>query len=172
MSGITVAVAVVLVALLQVTAAPLFPVLSAQADLVLVALALTLVFAGPQAAMVATPLFALTWGFSSDRSPALLLLALLPLLPAALWVHRTTPLLGRFAQTAMALALTGAWTRLVLALGAMLGGADAAVATLALRIVLPGVILDFLVFALAYGAFRLAGLEERDIELAQGRYRV
>ncbi|MCK6563519.1 MAG: hypothetical protein L6Q80_02070, partial [Dehalococcoidia bacterium] len=64
----------IMVAVTQVSVAPLFPVAAATFDFALAALAILMVFVGPRSVMYALPLTAVFLGFATDRSPALLLL--------------------------------------------------------------------------------------------------
>jgi hypothetical protein len=57
-------------------------------DLLLVTLAILMVFQGRKAAMISLPVIAILLGFASDRSPATIILALLPLLRSPLPARR------------------------------------------------------------------------------------
>ncbi|MDZ7727100.1 MAG: hypothetical protein U5Q44_02275 [Dehalococcoidia bacterium] len=165
-------VLVLVLALLQVTAAPFFPIASAQADLLLVTLGMLFVFAGPRRAMIAVPMMAIVLGFLSSRSPALLVLAFLPLPPLAYWLNIAGPPLTRFLQTAMVVLITGAWARGLLGLAAIAQGADAAFGTMIVHIILPGMVLDGLFLSLAYLPARLIGWEPRSTSPLRERYQV
>lgn len=150
------AVAVVFLAVLgQVTVAPLFPVSAALPDFVLVALTLVLVYRGPRVAMVALPLAAIWLAFASNRAPGLLVLAYLPLLPLCVVAEQVSVPLNRSAHVLAAAALTGLWARLVLAISAMLQGADPAITAVIGRLLLPGLLLDLALVALLYFPLRL-----------------
>lgn len=172
MKAIAVFIAIILVCAAQVTIAPLFPLLSAEASFLVVTLAVLLVFGGMQTALIATPLMALFLGFSSDRSPALLLLALLPLPPLAYWLSESQVPMSRGVQLFIVVAIVGAWARGLLAVSAVVQGADPEFGTLVTRFVLPGIVIDGLFFALAYVPCRLLGLEPRSLSPYRERYQV
>lgn len=161
---------VVLTALAQVSVAPLFPISAASPDYALVALVILTVFAGPTTVMVALPLMALFLGFASDRSPGLLLMAYLPLLPLALYLEDSRVPLNRYAEMAVAGMATGAWARLVLAFGAIAGGADPSFGAIVGQLVIPGLILDFALLTLVYAPFRLLGWTGRGMSLQRSRW--
>ena len=161
---------VVVTALAQVTVAPLFPVSAAVPDYALVVLVILTVFAGPTTVMVALPLMALFLGFASDRSPGLLVMAYLPLLPLALYVEDLRVPLNRYAQMAVAGVATGAWARLLLALGAIAGGADLSFGAIVGQLVIPGLFLDFALLTLVYAPFRLLGWSGRGMSLQRSRW--
>jgi hypothetical protein len=154
-----------LVALLQVGAAPLFPLSAAEPDLVLVCLAWLLAFAGPRSAMLGLPLLAVCVGFLSDRSPALLLFAYLPLLPLSLWLEQANAPIGGFGRFAVSGLATGFGARLLLASAAMLGAASLAIGPLIFSLLLPGLVLDLLFLLLAYVPMRIAGWEPQGMSL-------
>ena len=157
-------------ALAQVTVAPLFPVSAAVPDYALVMLVILTVFAGPTTVMVALPLTALLLGFASDRSPGLLVMAYLPLLPLALYVEDSRMPLNRYAQMAVAGVATGAWARLLLAFGAIAGGADPSFGAIVGQLVIPGLFLDFALLTLVYAPFRLLGWSGRGMSLQRSRW--
>ena len=103
---------VVVTALAQVAVAPLFPVSAAVPDYALVVLVILTVFAGPTTVMLAIPLMAICLGFASDRSPGLLLMAYLPLLPLALYAEDSRLPLNRYAQMVVAGVAAGIWARM------------------------------------------------------------
>lgn len=170
MAAIATFLLVMLLALLQVTAAPFFPLASAQVDLLMVTLAMLFVFAGPRRAMMAVPMIALVLGFISTRSPALLLLAFLPLPPLAYWLDLAGPPMTRFLQTMVVVAITGAWARLLLALSAMTQGAEPELGALVFSLILPGMFFDILFLSLAYLPARLIGWEPRSTSPLRERY--
>lgn len=172
MKALAVLIAIILVCAAQVTIAPLFPLFSAEASFLLVTLAILLVFAGSTTALVATPLMALFLGFASDRSPALLLLTLLPLPPLAYWLSESQLPMTRGVQLFVVVAVVGAWARCLLALSAVLQGADAEIGTLIVRFVIPGIFIDGLFLLLAYVPCRLLGLEPRSLSPYRERYQV
>lgn len=170
MKALGVCLLVVLTALAQVSVAPLFPLSAAIPDYALVTLVILTVFAGPATVMLALPLMALSLGFASDRSPGLLLLAYLPLLPLSLYVEEARVPLNRYAQMAVAGVATGAWARTLLALGAIVGGADPAFGALAGQLVIPGVFLDLALLTLVYVPLRLLGWTGRGMSLQRSRW--
>jgi hypothetical protein len=155
----------------QVTAAPFFMVSAAQADLLLVSLAILLVFQGPKVAMVSLPVIAVLLGFVSDRSPAVLIIALLPLLPLAYWLEEAAPTVARYAQTLFAVGVTGLWARTVLSITVFAQGAPVDVGALIFQVLVPGLILDLTLLSLAYLGCRLLGWEPRSLSPARQRYR-
>ena len=66
--------------------------------------------------------------------------------------------------------VTGVFSRVLLALGAVSGGAGPAMGTLLLGVVLPGLFLDLALLSLAYFPARLLGLEADEMTLQPGRY--
>lgn len=161
---------VVVTALAQVTVAPLFPVSAAVPDYALVVLVILTVFAGPTTVMLAIPLMAICLGFASDRSPGLLLMAYLPLLPLALYAEDSRLPLNRYAQMVVAGVAAGIWARMLLALGAIAGGADASFGAMAGQLVIPGIFLDFALLTLVYAPFRLLGWSGRGMSLQRSRW--
>lgn len=161
---------VVMTALAQVSVAPLFPVSAAVPDYALVTLVILTVFAGPATVMVALPLMAICLGFASDRSPGLLLIAYLPLLPLALYAEDSRMPLNRYAQMTLAGIATGVWARWVLALGAIAGGADPSFGAIVGQLVIPGIFLDFALLTLVYAPFRLLGWSGRGMSLQRSRW--
>lgn len=172
MKAIAVLVAIILACAAQVTVAPLFPLLSAEASLLVVTLAILLVFAGPRTALIATPLMAVFLGFASDRAPALLLLSLVPLPPLAYWLSESQLPMSRGVQLFVVVAIVGAWSRALLAMSAVMQGADPEIGALITRFVLPGIVIDGLFFTLAYLPCRLLGLEARSLSPYRERYQV
>ena len=170
MKALGVCLLVVVTALAQVSVAPLFPVSAAVPDYVLVVLVILTVFAGPTTVMLALPLMAICLGFASDRSPGLLLIAYLPLLPLALYGEETRVPLNRYAQIVLAGLATGAWARTLLAFGAIAGGAEPAFGALVGQLVIPGLFLDFALLTLVYAPFRLLGWSGRGMSLQRSRW--
>lgn len=164
------AAALLMAALAQTAVAPLFPLSAAIPDLCLLTLVLVVAFAGPRAAMVAVPAVAIGFAFASNRAPALVLLAYLPLLPLSFYLAESGIPLNRFAQTLIAAAGTGLWARLVLALGAMADGADPQPGILISAVLIPGVMLDLLAVTLTYLPLRLIRMEPRELDIPQSRY--
>jgi hypothetical protein len=170
MREIVVAVAVLFAALAQVTVAPLFPIQGALFDFVLVTLITVAVWAGPRAAMVSLPFAAIFLGFVSDRAPGLLILAYLPLLPLAFVVAEANLPLSRFVQTVLVGAGVGIWARLVLSLGAFVGGAEFTLSGLLFLVLVPGVFLDILLVTFVYLPFRLSGMHARPMTLHRSTF--
>ncbi|MCC7364343.1 MAG: hypothetical protein IT303_08205 [Dehalococcoidia bacterium] len=168
MRGPVVALLVVFAALLQVTVAPLFPVRGAVPDFVLMSLVGIAAYAGARPAMVAMPLAALFTSFTSDRAPGLLIIAYLPLLPLAFVLAEANLPLSRFVQTMIAGVATGLWARLMLSLAAFAQGAAFGVGDLVFIVILPGMLLDFMLVAMAYLPFRLIGWNAQPVGLQRG----
>lgn len=164
-------VTLLLLAYVQVTAVPFFMVAAAQVDLLLVSLALLMVYQGRKTAMICLPVIAVLLGFVSDRSPAVLVLALLPLLPLAYWFEEGGPPVSRYVQTMIAVGATSIWARVLLATTTFAQGAQVDITALALQVVLPGLVLDLTLLSLAYLAFRLLGCEPRSLSPMRERYR-
>ena len=170
MKSLGVVLLVVVTALAQVAVAPLFPISAAVPDYALVTLVLLTVFAGPAIVMLALPLMAICLGFAGDRSPGLLLIAYLPLLPLSLYVEDARVPLNRYAQMAIAGIVTGAWARTLLAFGAIAGGADPALGAITGQLVVPGLFLDFALLTVVYLPFRLLGWTGRGMSLQRSRW--
>lgn len=170
MKALGVVLLVVVIALAQVSVAPLFPVSAAIPDLALVALVMLTVHAGPTTVMLALPLMAISVGFDSDREPGLVLMAYLPLLPLALFLEESRVPLNRYAQMTAAGVATGAWARVTLALGAIAGGAEPATGTLIFGLILPGLLVDFVLLTVVYVPFRLFGWSGRGMTLQRSRW--
>lgn len=170
MKALLVVTLAVVVAIGQVTVAPLFPMGAATFDFALLTLALFMVFAGPRTVMVAVPLTALLLGFTSGHSPALLLLAYLPLLPASAYVAGLQLPLSRYAQLLLVGTATGMFARLVLSLAAMAQGADFDLSGLAWQVLVPGLFLDACLLTIAYFPLRIVGWEPQRISLQRGGF--
>jgi hypothetical protein len=168
--AIGVAAWLALAAMAQVTIAPLFPVGSANFDFVLISLGAVMAFRGPRSLLVGMPFAAICLAFATNRAPGLMVLAYLPMLPAALWLAESGPPMTRSMQVFSATVVTGMFSRALLGMGAISGGAEPAMGTLLLGIVLPGVFLDLALLSLAYFPSRLLGLETGEITLQPGRY--
>jgi len=165
-----VAVWLALAAMAQVTVAPLFPVGNASFDFVLISLGAVMAFAGARSLLAGMPFAAICLAFAADRAPGLMVLAYLPMLPAALWLADSGPPMTRWMQVFLATLVTGIFSRVLLALGAISGGAEPAIGTLLLGIVIPGMFLDLALLSLAYFPARLLGLETGEMTLQPGRY--
>ena len=170
MKALGVVLLVIVAALAQVSVAPLFPVSAAVPDYALVTLVILTVFAGPATVMLALPLMAICLGFASDRSPGLLLMAYLPLLPVALYVQDSRLPLNRYAEMTVAGVATGVWARTLLAFGAIAGGANPSFGAIIGQLVIPGLFLDFALLTLVYAPFRLLGWSGRGMSLQRSRW--
>lgn len=160
----------VFAAMCQVTVAPLFPVGAVVFDFVLLTLILIAAFSSPQRAMLCVPIAALAYGFLSNREPGLLVLAYLPLLPLGFYLEEIPVPLNHYARTAGALLVTGAWARLLMVLGAVVGGADASLGILVRDILVPGLIVDFALLSVVYAPLRLLGWSGQGMALSRGGY--
>jgi hypothetical protein len=152
-------------AVCQVSVAPLFPLNGAVVDVVLVTVVVLALSAGPRTAMVAMPFAALFFAFLSGRSPALILLAYLPLLPLAAYLEEAPVPLNRFWRLIAAIALAGSWARFVLAGAAYAQGAEFSVFPLIFDVLLPGLILDVLAVTILYLPRRLVGWQPQALSL-------
>ena len=160
----------VILPLVQVAIAPLFPIAGANFDFALVVLALLMVFAGPRVFMVALPVTALLLGFVSDHSPALLLVAYLPMLPLAAYVADLRVPLNRYAQTLLAGAATGVFARLLLSLAAVAQGADFGLSYALGQVALPGAFLDLGLLTILYFPLRFVGWVPQPTSLQRGGF--
>lgn len=165
-----VGVALLLVVLLQVTAAPLFSVAGAIPDLALLLLAMITVFLGPRWGMVCLPIVAVLLGFLTSHEPAVFILAYLPLLPAAAWLSGAGLPLTRFMQAIVVGGVTGIWARTLLAVGAMASGADVAIGDLISAVLVPGLVLDLALLTFAYAGCRVVGWEPQGTSLRPQGY--
>jgi hypothetical protein len=170
MSGLLVGVAVLMAAVLQVSLAPLFPISGATFEFLPLVLLLTARLKGPRLAMIALPFGAICTAFLIDRSPALLILAYVPLLPLLYAVDEYGPPLGTTGRTILAAVLAGAWLRVVLALGAVAGGASLEPGALAGAVLLPGMFLDAALTATIYAPVRFVAWEPRSMSLSRRGY--
>lgn len=171
MSVFIVPIAIVVVAVAQVTVAPRFPLGLAQADLLLVSLALVTVFAGRRAAMISVPLMAFFLAALTGRSMGLLIIAFLPFPLLAYWLSEGGTPISRYLQTLAGVAAAGIWARALLALATIPGGADFDTSVLILQYVIPGLFLDAVLLSVCYLPCRLFGLEARDLSPAREYYR-
>ncbi|MCA9822251.1 MAG: hypothetical protein R3C29_03635 [Dehalococcoidia bacterium] len=154
----------------QTTVAPIFRVGGAELQFVLLFVLLVLLLEGPRPAMIATPIAAVSLAFVMGRSPALMLISFLPLVVAAAWLDELRLPVTRFAVVAGAFAGAGIWARFVLALSAMVQGADIALGTLVIDVLLAGILLDLALLAVASLVVRLVGFEQRPLSLGAARY--
>lgn len=170
MKGIAAFLATILAAMFQVTVAPLFPVSAAVPEFVLLTLVIVAAFGNPRRAMVCVPVAAVAYGFLSDRSPALLLLAYLPLLPLGLYLEEARVPLNHYARTLVATLVTGLWIRVLLMLGTVVGGADTTVGAAIGQVLVPGLFLDFALLSVVYVPLRLIGWSGQGMSLQRGSY--
>ncbi len=166
------ALAVVLAGTAQVTIGSLFPLRGAVIDFGLLTVLLLALTAGPRAAMLAVPFCALTVGFASDRSPGLLVLAYLPVLPLGVIFEEARVPLPRYLQLSVLLVACGAWARVLLAGSAVVQGADFMVAPIVRELIVPGVLLDLLGFTAMYLPIRMIGRGADTFTLREGRYAI
>ncbi len=170
MRGLLAVLGTLFAAMWQVTVAPLFPVSAAVPEFVLLTLVIVTAFGNPRRAMVCVPVAALAYGFLSDRSPALLLLGYLPLLPLGLYLEEARIPLNHYARTLLATLATGAWLRMLLILGTVVGGADATAGAIMGQVLIPGLFLDFALLSLVYVPLRLIGWSGQGMSLQRGSY--
>lgn len=157
-------------AVAQVSVAPLFPVSAATFDFTLASSALLLVFSGPRVAMFALPLTAILLGFVTDRSPALLLVGYLPLLPVAAVLADLHVPINRYAQLLVAGLSTGLFVRLLLALAAVAHGAAFPPGVVVWQLFLPGLLLDFLLLTIVYFPLRFVGWDPKSMTLRRSGF--
>jgi len=170
MKSLFVTLILVLAAIAQVTVAPLFPVGGAVPNLALVTLVVVGVFGGVQGVMLGTPVLAISLGFLTDRSPALLLLAYLPLLPLAAYLDAARVPMNRYFQTVSTMAVLGIIVRLLLAFAAVSSGAEISAGVLVLQVLLPGMILDAALLTFAYFPLRFVGLQPQEPTVQRGSF--
>lgn len=165
--------AVLLFAVLyQATVSPLFPVAGTQGDVLLVTLALFAVYGGPKSAMWAIPLGAVLLAILTGRSPGLLLIGYLPLLPLLVLFEASNLPLGNYARTAAAVVLTGFWSRVVLVAATLIQGGNAGVSLIAIDLLLPGIFLDFALLTLVYVPQRALRWRQASMRLERGGYEI
>jgi len=171
MKTLVVALLLVIAAVAQVTVSPRFPIEAAIADITLVTLVLSAAFAGPRVAMLAIPFAAICLGFTTGREPGLLLLAYLPILPLARWLETMAVPLPDYWRVAAVTLATGAWARVLLAIGAVVGGASPDMVALITIIVIPGALLDWALLTVAYLPHRFVGWQVRGMDVERGGIR-
>jgi hypothetical protein len=164
------AVALLLAISVQTAVAPLFRFGSAEASIVLLFVLFVLILEGPRPAMVAAPAAAILYAFAAGLSPALVLIGFAPLVLIGAWIEALRWPVARFALVAGTFVAATAVLRLVLAAGAVLQGADAAVWTLIGRIMIPGAILDVALLGIAYLPLRIGRIELHEMSLGASRY--
>ena len=163
-------VATVFAAIWQVTVAPLFPAWGVTFDFLLLTLVVMTAFGSPQRAMVCIPVAAVASGFLANREPGLILLAYLPLLPLGFYLEGARVPLNHYARTALVLAATGAWARLLFVLASVVGGADATPGLVLVQVILPGAFLDLALLSMVYVPLRLLGWSGQGMSLSRGGY--
>ncbi len=155
------AIAVVLIAAIQVAVVPLFPISGSEADVGLIAILAIAMIAGPRPAMLATPALALAIGLSSSRSPGLMLVAYAAVLPLAAFLEDLPYPLGRLSRLLAVAVIAGLWGRFLLGFAAISAGSEFAINDLLLQVLIPGVVFDALLFLAMYVAFQIAGIGNR-----------
>ncbi len=170
MRRVLIGAVLVLAALAQVTVAPLFPLSAAIVDFPLAALVMLFVFDGPRGVMLALPAAALLVGFASDRSPALLLVAYLPLVPLGAYLAGTPLPMNRYTQMAITGVAAGLGARTVLVLAAVAHGAEPGMLALVRQVLFPGALLDLALLSSLYVPFRLVGWQPQRISLQRGGF--
>ena len=170
MKGILVLLLIIATAMVQVTVAPLFPISGAVPNFPLVLLVMLAAFSGSTAPMFAIPVTAIFVGFASDRAPGLLIIAYLPLLPLGLVLQEWRIPLNQYMRVVAAGAATGVWIRGILALAAVVQGANIAIGPLIFQVLVPGLFLDLALLTIAYVPFRLIGWSGRGMSLQRGGY--
>jgi len=155
--ALALAAATIIVAVCQASAAPLFSVAAATPTVVLVFLGLVALYRGETTAMVITPAVAVAEAWTRGLSPGLLLVAYVPLVPLlGAFDPRGLPLLGPGGRLLGAVAVTGAWARVLAAGSVVLAGASFAPGDIVGRLLLPGILLDLALAGTVYGVFRVA----------------
>jgi hypothetical protein len=66
--------------------------------------------------------------------------------------------------------VTAGWTRLLMVVAAIAGGADAPMMLVVTDILLPGLLIDFALLAVVYAPLRLLGLSGQGMALSRGGY--
>lgn len=159
-SAVLLAVMVVLVAVGQAAASPLFTAADAAPAFGVVFLALLTVYRGTRVGMVMTPLLAIAEAWLRGLEPGILLLAYAPVVPLAASVTGTAwPLLGPGLRLTGAVVAAGAWARLLGAAIVVLGGASTDVSTFVFALIVPGALVDALLTLAVYLPLR-AGIGE------------
>jgi hypothetical protein len=156
--------------LAQVTVAPLFPLGAATADMPLIAMVVLMLFAGPRALMWGMPVVALWLAFATNRSPGLLILAYLPLVPLGALLEGARLPVNRYAQALLVTLATAGWARLVLSTGAMVHGSGFQPVPLIVDLLLPGALLDAALLTFASIPCRFVGWVPRPMTLQRSGY--
>ncbi|HMO54379.1 MAG TPA: hypothetical protein PJ994_07740 [Tepidiformaceae bacterium] len=170
MKAALIGLGIALAAIAQVTVAPLFPVSGAVPDFLLLTLVMLVAFSSPQPVMIGTPFAAIAYSFLSDRSPALLLIAYLPILPVGYFLEASPVPMNHYLRALLMMALTGIWARTLLALAAMTSGAQPAFGALIADVLIPGLSLDVALLTVAYLPFRLIGWTGEGMKLGRSGY--
>jgi hypothetical protein len=164
------AAALLLAVAAQTSVAPLFRLAGAEASIVMLFVLVVLVLEGPRPAMVAAPIAAVLYAFAAGITPALVLLGFVPVVLIGAWMEELRLPVARFVLVAGAFLLATAWLRLVLAAGAILDGADAALWVLVSSVLVPGAVLDLALLGVAYLPARLGRIELREMSLGGARF--
>ena len=135
-----------------------------------VALLLLAAFAGPLAVMLALPVLVLFLGFTANVEFEWLVIAYLPLLPAAAWLQRQ-PLPQTPYTLVLAVTVAAAvWARAVFAAVAVTSGASPDVGAIAAEVLIPGAVLDAAVLSAGYALCRWIGWPARSLELERAGF--
>lgn len=156
--------------LAQVAVAPFFPLAGAVVELPVVALLLLAAFAGPLAVMLALPVLVLFLGFAANVEFEWLVIAYLPLLPAAAWLQRQ-PLPQTPYTLVLAVTVAAAvWARAVFAAVAVTSGASPDLGAIVAEVLVPGTVLDAAVLSAGYALCRWIGWPARSLELERAGF--
>ena len=156
--------------LAQVAVAPFFPLAGAVVELPVVVLLLLAAFAGPLAVMLALPVLVLFLGFAANVEFEWLVIAYLPLLPAAAWLQRQ-PLPQTPYTLVLAVTVAAAvWARAVFAAVAVTSGASPDPGAIAAEVLIPGAVLDAAVLSAGYALCRWIGWPARSLELERAGF--
>jgi hypothetical protein len=164
------AILLLLAVAVQTAVAPLFRLGGAEASVVMLFVMLVLIIEGPKPAMVAAPIAAVLFAFAAGIAPALMLLGFVPLVLIGAWIEDVRWPVARFALVAATFLAGTAILRLVLAVGAIVQGADAATWVLVSRVLVPGAVLDLALLGIAYVPLRVGRIELREMSLNASRY--
>jgi hypothetical protein len=146
-----------MVAALQVSVAPLFPIAGATAELGIAAILAALLVGGPRAAMLMTPAVALALSFGTDLAPGAVLIGYTAVLPIGYLLDRYGMPPGDYPRLLLTAVLAGVWLRLVLSFEAFAEGAALAPGPLLAEVLLPGIVFDAVLASAVYLPLRLAG---------------
>ena len=156
--------------LAQVAVAPFFPLAGAVVDLPVVALLLLAAFAGPLAVMLALPVLVLFLGFAANVEFEWLVIAYLPLLPAAAWLQRQPLPQTPYTLVLVVTVAAAVWARAVFAAVAVTSGASPDIGAIAAEVLIPGAVLDAAVLSAGYALCRWIGWPARSLELERAGF--